>query len=469
MTIDNIKVIWQPHPGSQTIFLSSPYWETLYEGTRGPGKTDAMIMDYAQHVGQGYGEAWRGILFRQTYKQLADVVTKTKKWYRRIFPGATFNESEFKWKFPDGEELLLRYMSKPEDYWEYHGHEYPWIGWNELTNWPTDECYEMMKSCSRSSYPGMPRKIRADTNPWGRGHHWVKQYFIDPAPPNVPIETTFQNPLTNETEVVKRVRISGDILENTTLLTADPNYLRVLESIKDPEMKKAWRYGSWDIASGGFFGDIWNSSRNVIDDWMPPPDWKVYRSLDWGSARPFSVGFWAISDGNEAPDGKFYPRGAMIRFREWYGIKNGEPNTGLRMTARQVAQGIREIEQSLWENHGIKVEPGPADNQIWARENDKSVADDMESEHVEWEKSNKDRHHGWQQMRYRISPDDEDAPLLYVQRSCINWLRTVPLLERSEKDWDDIDTDSEDHAADETRYMCMFSPREVSIQKLVGF
>lgn len=55
---------WAPHPGSQTLFLSSPVYETLYEGTRGPGKTDALLMDYAQHVGQGFGENWRGILFR---------------------------------------------------------------------------------------------------------------------------------------------------------------------------------------------------------------------------------------------------------------------------------------------------------------------------------------------------------------------------------------------------------------------
>ena len=109
-----------------------------------------------------------------------------------------------------------------------------------------------------------------------------------------------------------------------------------------------------------------------------------------------------------------------------------------------MAQGILEIEEDL-KKHGIIIEPGPADNQIWAVENDKSVADDMEAEGVDWETSNKDRVQGWQQMRYLFSPDDEEAPLIYVQRSCLHWIRTVPLMQRDEKNWDDIETNSEDH------------------------
>jgi hypothetical protein len=212
---------------------------------------------------------------------------------------------------------------------------------------------------------------------------------------------------------------------------------------------------------------VYDERKHIIADWLPPKQWKCYRALDWGSARPFSVGFWTISDGNKAPDGKFYPRGAKIRFREWYGIKDNEPNVGLRLNARQVAKGILEIEEQL-AKQGIRVDMGPADNQIWARENDKSVADDMYDAGVKWETSNKDRIQGWNQLRYLFSPDDEDAPLIYVQRSCRHWVRTFPQLQRDEKNWDDIETDDEDHAADETRYMAMFTPRRLVELKLVG-
>jgi hypothetical protein len=162
--------IWEPHPGSQKDFLKCPYHEVLLHGSRGGGKTDVLIMDFLQGVGVGYGEDWRGILFREEYVQLTDVINKSLKWISQIFPKATYNGSEHKWTFPDGEVLYLRYIRVPSDYWGYHGHEYPWIGFEELTNWKNDECYKLMMSCNRSSNPNVPRKIRATCNPSGFGH-----------------------------------------------------------------------------------------------------------------------------------------------------------------------------------------------------------------------------------------------------------------------------------------------------------
>ena len=103
------NVIWAPQPGSQVAFLSSTaIFEVLYEGTRGGGKTDCLIMSFCNEVGKGFGPAWKGILFRQTYKQLTDVISKTKKWLPQIWPGAKFNNSEHTWTFPGGEQLRLR-------------------------------------------------------------------------------------------------------------------------------------------------------------------------------------------------------------------------------------------------------------------------------------------------------------------------------------------------------------------------
>ncbi len=157
--------VWAPHPGSQVHFLACPIFECLFEGTRGPGKTDALLMSYAQYVGVGFGAAWRGVLFRETYPQLADIASKSKRWFRLFFPGAKFNESTYSWKFPDGEELLLRQGVKEDDYWDYHGHEYPWIGFEELTNWRSLAFFEMMHSCCRSSHPGMPAHGQGDDEP----------------------------------------------------------------------------------------------------------------------------------------------------------------------------------------------------------------------------------------------------------------------------------------------------------------
>jgi hypothetical protein len=411
-------------------------------------------MDYAQHVGQGFGANWRGILFRQTYPQLADVVAKSKRWFRQIFPGARFNAADYKWVFPDGEELLLRHMKGPDDYWNYHGHEYPWIGWEELTNWPTSECYESMFACSRSSYDGMPRKYRATCNPYGRGHAWVKARFVDPAPAGVVIR---------EAGKPERVRIHGQLTENTHLAKADPEYLAKLQAITDENRRKAWLYGSWDITSGGMFDDLWDAKKHVLKPFAIPANWRIDRAFDWGSSRPFSVGWWAESDGTPAQTDRgqrTFPRGTLIRVAEWYGC-NGKPNEGLRMTAANVARGIVEREAGNIMLAG-RVKPGPADSSIYDVTDEISIADNMAKAGVKWVPADKragSRKNGWEVMRDRLEAVGlgTDTPGLYVFDTCRDFIRTVPSIGRDERDPDDVDTDAEDHAADETRYRILAS------------
>ncbi len=456
------NVIWAPQPGSQTLFLTCPFFECLFEGTRGPGKTDALLMDFAQHVGQGFGRAWRGILFRRTYKQLSDVVAKTKKWFWQIFPDAKFNESDYVWKWPGGEELLLRYMDKPDDYWNYHGHEYPFIAWEELTNWGTLDCYEAMKSCCRSSHPGVPRKYRSTCNPWGRGHNAVKRYFVDPAPAGVPIV---------DAQGRKRVRLFGSIFENKILLDADPGYLLNLQSITDENKKRAWLYGDWDITAGGALDDIWSRSVHAIRPFRIPGSWYVDRSFDWGSAKPFSVGFWAESDGTEAvmADGttRCWPRGTLFRVGEWYGCKEGEDNVGIRMNSMDIGRGIHQREQRLRETLGVNwIAAGPADASIFDKADDDSIAAKIDAGYaaassrpvevfVPANKAPGTRKRGLELARTRLEASlakPMEAPGLFVFDTCSSWIRTVPVLPRDEGDPDDVDTEAEDHAYDDTRY-----------------
>ena len=140
------EIIWSPLEGSQRMFLTCPVREALYHGTRGPGKTDCLIMAFCQHVGKGYGDFWRGIIFREQFKNLKDIVAKSKRWIPKIWPEAKFNESKHCWTWPTGEVLIFAHANKLSDYDNYHGHEYPFVGWEELTNWMTSELYLKMFS-----------------------------------------------------------------------------------------------------------------------------------------------------------------------------------------------------------------------------------------------------------------------------------------------------------------------------------
>jgi hypothetical protein len=444
------KVIWMPQPGSQTAFVTCPYWEVLYEGTRGPGKTDALIIDFLQGVGKGFGAAYRGILFRESFPQLSDVISRTKKYYTQLYPDAKFLGSNGvnKWVFPDGEELLFRHMKRADDYWNYHGHEYPWIGWEELTNWPTIECYDSMKACNRCSVIGVPIKYRATCNPWGAGHSWVKRYFIDPGAPCTKI--------INDAGQV-RMRIHGSIKENRILLKAQPEYMDHLNSIENPQKRAAWLEGSWDIAAGGFFDGVWDPAKHIIKPFAIPKGWKYIVGFDWGSQKPGSLGIWVKSDGKVLPDGRKFPRGSIIRVNEWYIAERDNKgmtiaDKGLRLDNEKMAIGIWERTKDL------NVSQWIADPAIFRDQSGPSIMKQFNKiKRLPFKPADNERIPGWQSMVGLMSEAKKDipeSPGLWVFDSCRDWIRTVPTLMRDEKNIEDIGTDSEDHIADETRYVC---------------
>lgn len=473
-------IIWAAHNGSQNDFMRCTIFECLFHGTRGPGKTDALLMSYAQYVNKDFGPAWRGVIFRQTYPQLADIQAKSEKWFRLIFGNrAKFNKSKMQWEWDTGEMLMFRHMARPTDALSLLGHEYPFIGWEELCNWSDDSCFTAMMACCRSSTPGLPRMIRATTNSYGPGHNWVKEryrlygswwqsiYVDDALDPDGRLYPA-------------RCSIYGHLDENKTLLKSDPNYKQtIIASANNPAMAEAWLHGSWDIVAGGMFDDVWSPKYNVVPSFEVPRSWRIDRSFDWGSSAPFSVGWWAESDGCDLvmKDGSVRStvRGDLYRVAEWYGW-TGRPNQGLRMLAADVAQGIVEREL-LWgwrTPKTCRVFPGPADNSIHNVESGAPISHQMARpvrvgsimyDGVQWTRSDKSDgsvKHGLEVMRQMMKaawPGDNqprENPGLFVTDQCEQFKRTVPSLPRSEKDMDRIDDNAEDHVCDETRYRVRF-------------
>ncbi len=431
--LETTKTVWAPLPGSQTLFLTCPIYEALLEGTRGGGKTDTLLMSFAQYVGRGFGEHWRGTLFRLTYPQLADVVAKSKRWFYQIFPGAKFNESDYVWKWPTGEMLYFRYGASEDDYWNYHGHEYPWLGFEELTNWRSLSFYEAMHSTCRSSFPGMPRMIRATCNPFGVGHGPVKQRFK--------IGEVAAGQVIREEGMQPRVRIHSSIYENTHLLNNDPNYLLSLQSLSDPNRRRAWLEGDWDIHVGSFLESVWKPSEHVVEPFAIPTNWKVWRSMDWGYARPYAIYWFALS-----PDGVHYI------WRELYG-HGDKDNTGTREDATMVADRIKAIEEH---DHrlGYEYRMNPADPSIFSKIGaERSIGQIFRDKGVKWVEA-------YNAPRSRVNGAQELIRLLSEGRlkifsSCKHWLRTVPQLPPDRINLEDVDTDAEDHAWDATRYGVM--------------
>lgn len=466
---------WCPQPGSQEAFLECPAEEVLYEGNRGPGKTDALLMDFGQHVGCGFGAEWRGILFRQTFPQLSDVIVKSNKWFPQIWPGARYNESNHVWTWPTGETLTFSYGMREKDYWNYHGKSWPWLAFEELTTWADPAFFLKMFSCVRSTVSGMPRKIRATTNPYGPGHNWVKMRYGLPVPPGCIHGFLIEDP-----DEPERIAIHGHLDENQILLTADPQYKKKLIAAAkgNKAQLEAWLHGSWDIVAGGMFDDVWDHNKHVIPNFEVPHSWRIYRAFDWGSTAPFSVGWWAVSDGSDLkfPNNRVCStvRGDLFRIAEWYGW-NGEPNKGLKMINHEIAKGI--IERELAMDIHRRCKAGPADASIFKTENGICYANElMKPQFVQGKKRRLNfvssmsapgtRKLGWGIMRERflaVNPPEgrvgpREFPGMFVTARCEQFRRTVPVLARDmDHDPDDVDSDTEDHIGDEARYMTVFT------------
>jgi hypothetical protein len=145
-----------------------------------------------------------------------------------------------------------------------------------------------------------------------------------------------------------------------------------------------------------------------------------------------------------------------VRYREWYGCE-GRPNVGLRLSAEDLAAGI------LARERGETIGEAVADPSIFAQNGGPSIGARMRQAGV-WQRPADNTRvgargplSGWDQMRARIRGDGE-TPMLFVFESCADFIRTVPVLQHDAARAEDLDTGTEDHIADETRYACLSRP-----------
>lgn len=496
------NVVVKPLPGGQSLALSCPCNEILFHGTRGSAKTATQLMKFRSKVGVGYGAFWVGVIFDLEYKNLADIIAQSKKLFNKFDDGARFlsSNSELSWIWPTGERLMFRTGKSEDDYYNFHGSEIPFIGYNELSKRADSGFYDSMMSCMRSSFrpkdyplpngellPPIPLQVFSTTNPHGAGHSWIKRKFIDAAPNGKIQRTSFDliNPQTDKKETITltRVAIFGSWRDNPYL---DPLYIANLMAIKDPNKRKAWLQGDWSITSGGRFDYLWRADTHIVKPFQIPREWRVDRSHDWGQSAPFANLWFAEADGEEhLLNGKSmcFPKGTLFVIGEFYGGKSDdEPSKGINMSATNLAKTVKQIDLALEDSSntvdntdgqiniipGIvsgEVVPGPADNAIWNGDDENvSIADKMEAQEVEWTRSDKSpgsRVNGAMQLCELLESalEAKDSPTGVSERPAIYFFENVrgiisrfPVLVRDSKNPDDIDTSTCDHDYDALRY-----------------
>lgn len=431
-TKNNPKIVWHPQPGPQIEFCKSSVFEVFFGGAAGGGKTDALLMEGLRQV---HIPDYRAIVFRRTTKQLRKLIDRAQEIFPRAFPGARWSEQKLTWIFPSGAKYMLWHMEHENNKFDHDGQEYQYVGFDELTHFSETQ-YQYLYSRCRSANPNLVCYVRATGMPMGAGLTWVKQRFIDKGPYEV---------VKDSETGLERVFIPATLDDNIALIKNDPDYEKRLQ-LMGPRLYHALRYGDWNIVEGAYFEEL-NQQDHSCPPHTPPPGALIFRAMDWGYAKPFSIGwYYEDYDGN------------ITRFLEWYGW-TGKADKGLRMGAREVAKRIKELEKDLRESHGVTVSYGVADPSIWSKVDEApSIAENMADEGVLWEPAINDRIQGWMEFHNRLRKDDEGRPRFRITENCKQFWRTVPLLQSNPNQPEDLDTKMEDHCADEVRYALMSRP-----------
>lgn len=436
----------------------------MYGGAAGGGKSDALLTEALRQIRV---PNYRGILFRDTVPQLEGLISRSMELYPKIARNVRFNENQKVWKFPSGAKIFFGYMQRDQDRYNYQGKAYDFIGFDELTHFSKVQ-YDYLKSRNRPTGPGTRVYIRATCNPDGKGMGWVKNRFITPAPPLTTLYETVRVNMPDGTvrEMTQdRVFVPSNVFDNQRLLDNDPGYLATLASLPEAE-RNALLYGSWDSFTGQVFTEWKNDPSHykdgfwthVIEPFPIPESWKIVRGFDFGYAKPFSVGWYAVDH-----------QGKVYRIREYYGC-TGEPNVGVQLNPYEIAKNIREIEENDPILKGRSIQ-GVADPSIWDESRGESVARMMERSpyFVHWSPGDNTRLPGKMQFHYRLAFDDNGECMFQVFTTCTEFIRTFPALIYSERKPEDIDTDMEDHIYDECRYVLMerpIAPRENVLQRI---
>lgn len=467
----------------QTEALLTTATEVLYGGAAGGGKS---------HLMRGAAIIWCSeIPGLQVYlfRRISEDLYKNHMAGAGSFPellAPWLEAGHVKWngsknylEFWNGARIWLCHCQHEKDMFKYQGAEIHVLMIDELTHF-TERIYRYLRGRCRlgglkipAKYAGQFPRVLNGSNPGGVGHTFVRRMFVNGV---------------NAMQVIEQPKSEGGMLrqyipakmeDNPTLMENDPGYLLKLEGLGSPDLIKAMKDGDWNIVAGGALDDVWIEHVLLLPRFRIPAGWRLDRSLDWGSAKPFSVGWWAEADGTEAvlPDcelmlndgrrlrfeagTRFCPvKGSLIRFHEWYGSPEVGTNMGLGLGSPEVARGILEREELLRAGGWITepVNPGPADNSIWTKDDDASdsIGKKMAAAGVKWTESDKSpgsRLVGLQLLRDRAKASAKrEGPGIYLMEHCAASRATLPVLPRDQKKPEDVDSAAEDHAYDEWRY-----------------
>lgn len=407
-------------------------------GARGPGKSHAVLSQVALDDAQRC-KGLKVLFLRQTgasaQESFDDVIQKAVKG--RV----EYRKSKTQLKFPNGSRIILGGFKDERDIDKYIGIEYDVIVVEELTQLSIEK-YLKLKGSLRTSKAHWRPRIYASFNPGGIGHAWVRERFVLPyrAGTNFYIE-----PDTKKKIVVRF--IPSTYRQNPAL---NKEYIDYLESLGGT-LGRAWRDGDWDVFEGQYFNE-WSHEQHVVvgRERFPnglPMSWPKYRSIDISGRDGITSCHWYALD----PDGRVWV------YREYYyGVGVLDQQGNKIEVGRDYDEHARAITALSEDEEGVQ-EPYQytvIDTAAFAKAGYSETAAEVYERNgvMGLIPSAKERVVGWNTVHTYLRWTLSTKPKLQVFDTCVNMIRTLPLLQHDERKPEDINTKGEDHTADELRY-----------------
>ena len=436
----------------QKLFLASHAKHIGYGGARGGGKSWA-VRDKAKRLCLRF-PGIKILIVRRTYPELVNnhIMPLQAELPRTI---ARYNKTDKVFNFSNGSIIKFGYCNNDKDLDQYQGAEYDIVAIDEATQ--LQEIWlKKITACVRG-VNNFPKRIYYTCNPGGVSHGYIKRLFIDKQYENGEIPEDYDF-------------IQARVTDNKALMESQPDYIKQLEALP-PKLREAWLYGRWDIFEGQFFEDFRPTpdidlctkagitqeealKQRRFTHVIEPFDiskgecrgWNIMRSYDFGYAKPFSLGYWAVDY-----DGTLY------RIMEMYGCTQ-TPDEGVKWSPDEQFKRISELEREHPWLKGRKIVDSVADPAIWDSSRGESIAETAARYGIYFTPGDHERIPGWMQVHYRMQFDENGYARMYVFNTCKAFIRTFPLMMYSETHPEDLDTKLEDHCPDEVRYMCMSRP-----------
>lgn len=387
----------------------------------------------------------RALLLRRTTEELREIISVTQELYPRAIPGCRYDKRDKTWYFPSGASLWMSYLDAEDDVLRYQGQAFQWIGFDELTQWPTSYPWDYLRSRLRGD-KGSGLYMRATTNPGGPGTQWVKKMFVDPAPWGkafwaTDIETgrvlTWPPGHSKEGEPLFKRRFIPAKLWDNPYLAVDGLYEANLLSMSEVERKKLLE-GNWDVQEGAAFPE-WNREIHVVEPYEIPEHWIKFRGCDYGYSDGSAVVWYAIR-----PD-----TGQLVQYRELYGKKILADDLGdmileAEKEDKNIYYGV--LGSDSWNQRGDR---GPSIGEVLSKKCRFRKAD----------RSRGSRIHGKQEFHRRLQIDEYTGePRMVIFNNCVETITQIPILPLDKNNPEDVDTKAEDHIYDAKRYAIMTRP-----------